>query len=198
MPSDGVVQRLATDAECLLHLQGGGQRRQHVEAGEPPALGRGKDGRQRRRRRMSPQGPAVVVVVAGVPHDPVGECRRAQAGAEPMPDHRRLATARSIDERAHHVPGDLLVHAAQHRRKRVEDREAQLLHHRRRKCPAVEGGDPRRHPGYEGRQEELPWRIGYAIGIAFAPDRNEGQLIGFFMDDPRPIKAGMTFRLLRR
>jgi Xaa-Pro dipeptidase len=39
-------------------------------------------------------------------------------------------------------------------------------------------------------------RTGYSIGIAFPPDWGEGQIISFFMDDPRPLQAGMTFHLI--
>ena len=41
-----------------------------------------------------------------------------------------------------------------------------------------------------------PVRAGYSIGIAFAPDWGEGQIISFYMDDPRTLKAGMTFHLI--
>ena len=41
-----------------------------------------------------------------------------------------------------------------------------------------------------------PVRAGYSIGIAFAPDWGEGQIISFYMDDPRPLEAGMTFHLI--
>ena len=39
-------------------------------------------------------------------------------------------------------------------------------------------------------------RVGYSIGIGFAPDWGEGHIISFFMGDERPLQAGMTFHLL--
>ena len=44
--------------------------------------------------------------------------------------------------------------------------------------------------------EKSPVRAGYSIGIAFAPDWGEGQIISFYMDDPRRLAAGMTFHLI--
>ena len=44
--------------------------------------------------------------------------------------------------------------------------------------------------------EKSPVRAGYSIGIAFAPDWGEGEIISFYMDDPRPLEAGMTFHLI--
>ena len=41
-----------------------------------------------------------------------------------------------------------------------------------------------------------PVRAGYSIGIAFAPDWGEGQIISFYMDDPRTLESGMTFHLI--
>ena len=39
-------------------------------------------------------------------------------------------------------------------------------------------------------------RVGYSIGIAYAPDWGEGQIISFYKNDPRPLQAGMTFHLI--
>ena len=44
--------------------------------------------------------------------------------------------------------------------------------------------------------DKSPVRAGYSIGIAFAPDWGEGQIISFYRDDPRPLEAGMTFHLI--
>ena len=44
--------------------------------------------------------------------------------------------------------------------------------------------------------EKSPVRAGYSIGIAFAPDWGEGQIISFYMDDERRLEPGMTFHLI--
>lgn len=41
--------------------------------------------------------------------------------------------------------------------------------------------------------DKSPVRAGYSIGIAFAPDWGEGQIISFYMDDPRPPGSRYDF-----
>tara|TARA_B100000749_G_C18341591_1_gene429284 strand:- start:434 stop:826 length:393 start_codon:yes stop_codon:yes gene_type:complete len=42
----------------------------------------------------------------------------------------------------------------------------------------------------------LDRRVGYSIGIAFAPDWGEGEIISMWKGEDRPLQAGMTFHLL--
>jgi Xaa-Pro dipeptidase len=47
-----------------------------------------------------------------------------------------------------------------------------------------------------GKGHMLGHRTGYSIGINYAPDWGEGQIMSIWDGDQRPLRAGMTFHLV--